>query len=444
MPAHVFSVPAGFALANPLLTNALQSMLATAGEALTISDAAPAAITPDSQPAAPAHYDTKADMLEAQQQAEPAGAVAGVKGPSDMRDGYTGLTLRSNHVDKVLAEFRQLPYDTDRNIIEEIIPLARPSCANPKPAIIKAKAIFKWVTQATPCPCTHLDWLDDEESVTSFFTEKIGSNGVGSKRQHADALCALYLTHDKRDAARQWRYYRAYLTYKQQEAAPSGGSKEVTAAQLANTPTMADIEQATEQADTQGRAFVALGTKVQGRCQNYVITPCVRLLDGSVVHYHDRTTPVERVGDHGYPSTINAYVVPEDGALPPVYVQNVYKTARDYGMKVAVIDPDTHALVMAWLAESPNTAALFLDTKGAPVHGSSEGHGDTVASLCRRIFTAVCGKSVTPGLIRRACANTKEMRDAISYVMEGAHLRNHSLLMEMTSGHYAFKGPASS
>ena len=66
-----------------------------------------------------------------------------------------------------------------------------------------------------------------------------------------------------------------------------------------------------------------------------------------------------------------------------------------------------------------------------------------VAGLCRRIFERVCGKQVTPGLIRRACANTTEMRDAIAFVMEGSELRNHSLLMEMTSGHYAFKGPAS-
>ena len=114
-----------------------------------------------------------------------------------------------------------------------------------------------------------------------------------------------------------------------------------------------------------------------------------------------------------------------------------------YGQKVAVIDADTHALVLAWLEESPNTAALFLDTNGHPVHNSSGGKGDTVAGLCKRIFQSVCNKSVTPGLIRRACANTKEMRNAVVVVMKGAEIRNHSLLMETTSGHYAFKGPAS-
>jgi hypothetical protein len=35
------------------------------------------------------------------------------------------------------------------------------------------------------------------------------------------------------------------------------------------------------------------------------------------------------------------------------------------------------------------------------------------------------------------------MRDAVVVVMKGAEIRNHSLLMETTSGHYAFQGPAS-
>ena len=376
--------------------------------------------------------------------ANPPTAVAGEKGPSSMTELWVGPTERNPKVDALFKEFRGLPPDTDRNLIADLIPLARPDAKKPQPIVTKAMAICRWVTGSKSC--TDLDWLDNEERVNSFFTQRIAANGDGSKRQHADALRALYLSHDKRDAARLQRYFLAYKTYQQREKAPGAGSK-ASEEQLKNTPTMAEITLAKEQADTQGKAFVALAAKVQGRCQNMMITPCVRQLGGTLVHYETDADgfaqPVEHVEADGFPININAYIVPEDARLPPVYVQNVYKNSQVFGKKVAIIDPETHALVMAWLEESPNTAALFLDTTGQPVHSSANGPSDTVAGLCRRIFQSVCGKAVTPGLIRRACADTKEMREAVTYVMEGADVRNHGLLMEMASGHYAFKGPAS-
>ena len=47
--------------------------------------------------------------------------------------------------------------------------------------------------------CTSLAWTDND--FASFFTEKIGGNGDGSKRAYMDALRMLYLSYDQRDAA---------------------------------------------------------------------------------------------------------------------------------------------------------------------------------------------------------------------------------------------------
>jgi hypothetical protein len=425
------------------------SHMATALGALSV-DVAPAVGAPPSAVAAPPPttsvaapaviHATKAEALAAQ--AAPPAATAGVLGPADMRVTYVGPTVRSPAVDALQADFRDLPADSTRSLIAEIMPLARPDAKSVKATVTKGEAICLWVTGEKRC--TSLAWTDNEERVSSYFTEKIGSNSDGSKRQYADALRALYLSYDQRDAARQQRYWLAYRTYQLREMAPSIGGGKPTAHELANTPTMAEIEQAKSEADAQGRAFVALGAAVQARNQNFVITPMFRKRDGTVVYCHDPTTAVPHVNENGYPVNENGYIIAEDSALAPVYVQNVYKTAGRYGQKVAVISREVHEHVMRWLEVSPNTKALFLDTTNAPVHnGAADGQSDTVAGLCRRIFEGVCGKQVTPGLIRRACANTTEMRAAIAFVMEGADLRNHSLLMEMTSGHYAFKGPAS-
>jgi hypothetical protein len=372
----------------------------------------------------------------------PAAAAGAGLAPADMRVAYVGPTVRSPAVDALQAAFRALPADSPRSLVAEVLPLARPDSKSHKAIVTKGEALCLWVTGAKHC--SSLAWTDDEERVGSFFTTKIGSHSDGSKRQYADALRALYLSYDQRNAARQDKYWVAYRTYQQRELAPNHGGGQPTAHELANTPTMAEIEQAKAEADPQGRAFVALGTAVQARCQNYEITPMYRRLDGALLFCHDLAA-VPGVNDaSGWPTRENAYIIPEDASAAPVYVQNHYKTKARYGQKVAPISPDVHEHVMRWLEVSPNKRALFLDTTNAPVHnGGADAGGDTVAGLCRRIFSGVCGKAVTPGLIRRACANTKEMRAAISFVMEGADLRNHSLLMEMTSGHYAFKGPAS-
>ena len=47
------------------------------------------------------------------------------------------------------------------------------------------------------------------------------------------------------------------------------------------------------------------------------------------------------MNENGYPVNENAYIIAEDSALAPVYVQNVYKTAGRYGQKVAVISRST-------------------------------------------------------------------------------------------------------
>jgi hypothetical protein len=243
--------------------------------------------------------------------------------------------------------------------------------------------------------CTDLDLLDEEVRASSFFTERKAGNSDSSLRQYAGVLRALCLSHDKRDAARLQRYFLAYKAYKGREDALGVGTVP-SEHQLANTPTMAEVNRAPEEAGTQGRAFVALNLKVQGRCQNMIITPLMRLMDGTLVHYSDALfgdhVPVEHVGTDGYPVNINAYIVPQDPHLPPVCVQNIYKTTDVYGKKVAVIDADTHELVLAWLQESPNERALFVDTNGHPVDNSSGGKGDTVAGLCKRIFQSVCNK----------------------------------------------------
>ena len=110
-------------------------------------------------------------------------------------------------------------------------------------------------------------------------------------------------------------------------------------------------------------------------------------------------------------------------------------TAFFYKKKLGIVSAECHAAVLAWIEQSNPT--------GEPCDSLFDCTLDGATRLCKQIFFEGCGKQTTPGLLRRACANTKELREATSVLIEAAALRDHSLMTEMVSGHYEFNGPAS-
>jgi hypothetical protein len=215
--------------------------------------------------------------------------------------------------------------------------------------------------------------------------------------------------------------------------------------ELANTPDMSEIEQAYEQADLQGKAFIALSKKFQGRSQNYVITVIRKK-----INYGNGTETYLRwcdgwkklpLGEDGFPCGDNYYVENDDPNKPDEYIQNCYKTNVKYGKKVGFVPTDCRKAVTDWVNSKErnwtNGGALFQTTEGKPVNA------DNASALCKRIFSSVIGKKVTPGLLRRACANTKKNREAVAVLVNGADVRCHSFHTECSSGHYIFKGPQS-
>ena len=127
-------------------------------------------------------------------------------------------------------------------------------------------------------------------------------------------------------------------------------NKKVNPAELANTPTIAEIDQAYEQADLQGKAFIALSKKFQGRSQNYVITVIRKDDDGKYFHSGKfgrsylwwKELPLD---DDGFPSGENFYVVNDDPNKPDEYIQNCYKTNVKYGKRWVLYQPTVERLL---------------------------------------------------------------------------------------------------
>jgi hypothetical protein len=308
-----------------------------------------------------------------------------------------------------------------------------------------------WVTGCKDCNDGDLSWLNQTTKIAEAFTDPafkpnktpLCDQGYASKRQLADAIRMMYLSYQDREERQMKRYQDLYLTYQEFEKAQAMSKQPVNPTELANTPPYAEIDQTYEQADLQGKAFIALSKKFQGRSQNYVITVIRKDDDGKYFHSGKfgrsylwwKELPLD---DDGFPSGENFYVVNDDPNKPDEYIQNCYKTNVKYGKKVGFVPTDCRKAVMDWVhSKERSYGALFQTTEGKPVNA------DTASALCKRIFFSAIGKNVTPGLLRRACANTKEIREAVAVLVNASEVRHHPHLMECTSGHYCFKGPQS-
>ena len=349
--------------------------------------------------------------------------------------------VKSDDVDTLQDEFATLPADTPRNLMHEIGDLARPDVKNHK-ALNRNMATL--CTHVTGSPtCRDLTWLDEEEKIVAWFAAC--KNKAGSKRTYSDALVCLYLSYEDADGARQARYFALHRG-NCCGAIADQLSGEASEAQIANTPTLAEIDDAFEKADLQGRALIALARTFQGRNQNY----CLRLLtriNGDMISSVTGAIPAEELHADGYPLDCNAYIFNMDGG-PDQYFQGKFKTVETVGRKVGDVPVETALAVKAWVtsdlhegaADSASTGFLFLDTKGKPVRCGVDAPSDTVAGLCKRIFQATVQKAVTPGLLRRAFGNSPAHRASFAMLASTADVQNHTVAQQTTSGNYTGKG----
>lgn len=376
---------------------------------------------------------------------------------TDLRPKKAGALVRAcKEVDKLFAECLATP---NPSFFIMLVNAARPQGERAAKAMARRCGELKeWVTGCKDCNDGDLSWLNQTTKIAEAFTDPafkpnktpLCDQGYGSKRQMVDAIRMMYLSYQDRDARQLNQYFDLYRTYQEFEAAENlSPDKKVNPSELANTPTMAEIDQTYEQADLQGKAFIALSKKFQGRSQNYVITLIRKKADGKYFQSGKfgrsylwwKELPLD---EDGFPGGENFYVENDDPNKPDEYIQNCYKTNVKYGKKVGFVPTDCRKAVADWVNSNEwhrqwdvHSGALFQTTEGKAVNA------DNASALCKRIFFSAIGKNTTPGLLRRACANTKEIREAVAVLVNASEVRNHSLLMECTSGHYCFKGPQS-
>ena len=378
--------------------------------------------------------------------------------PTDMRPKKPGPMVRA--CDQLALLFGKYSVTSPCGVpccdfFEQLVNIARPQSEKSAKAMARRCGELKyWVTReegdhwrTKACIDGDLSFLDDEDRVAAAFTDPafcpnkkpLCEQGDASKRQMCDAIRMMYLCYPNRDAGRLKRYFDAYRTYSEREAASAlSPDSKVSPEELANTPTKTDIDVAHDKTNLQGKALIALLKKFQGRRQNLVLTVLKKNDAGGYRRLNGEIVAVE---EDGFPGGFNAYVLHDefkDGRADE-YIQNVYKTKDKLGKKVGFVPRDCAGDVRNWVSSWGETTneSLFLTTEGLPVNP------DTATALCKRIFFEAIGKNVTPGLLRRACANTKEIRDAIAVLVAASEVRNHSFLMECRSGFYAFKGPQS-
>ena len=372
--------------------------------------------------------------------------------PTDLRPKKAGPLVRAcGPVDKLFAECLATP---NPSFFNDLVNTARPQGERAAKAMARRCGELKeWVTGCKSCNNGDLSWLEQAARIEAMFTDPafkpnktpLCDQGYASKRHMADAIRMLYLSYPQRNIRQLLNYYDLYRTYGEFESAQAMSKQPVNPTELANAPTYAEIDQTYEQADLQGKAFIALSKKFQGRSQNYVITVIRKK-----INYGNGTETYLRwcdgwkklpLDDDGFPGGENFYVENDDPNKPDEYIQNCYKTNVKYGKKVGFVPTDCRKAVTDWVNSKErnwtNGGALFQTTEGKPVNA------DNASALCKRIFFSAIGKNATPGLLRRACANTKEIREAVAVLINASEVKNHSLLMEAVSGHYCFKGPQS-
>jgi hypothetical protein len=374
--------------------------------------------------------------------------------PTDLRPKRAGALVRAcGPVDKLFAECLATP---NPSFFYDLVNVARPQCERAAKAMARrCGEIKEWVTGSKSCNNGDLSWLEQYARIEAMFTDPtfkpnktaLCDQGYASKRHMADAIRMLYLSYPQRNIRQLLNYNDLYRTYGEFESAQAMSKQPVNPTEQANTPTIAEIDETYEKADLQGKALIAVSKKFQGRSQNYVITVIRKKIDGTYVHITDSggrcedgngaQLPLEA---DGFPGGENFYVLNDDPNKPDEYIQCCYKTNVKYGKKVGFVPIDCSKDVREWVFSdewSPHGGALFQTTEGKAVNA------DNASALCKRIFFAAIGKNATPGLLRRACANTKEIREAVAVLINASEVRNHSLLMEAVSGHYCFKGPQS-
>jgi hypothetical protein len=369
-------------------------------------------------------YKTKALMEEAKKHSV---ATAGVLATKSMTWSYVGLTERSEEVEAIQNEIQP---GSDRNLLREICEKQRPDVKLKKTADAnynRALKMWKWVTKSTSGTCYDLAWLDNEEGVMHVFSEHLKSNGNKSKQAHWDVLICLYLAYNQRDAARQERYFNNYYATSAAANKDLGKSSEKDDA---NTPTIAEVQATMVNSDARGRCFARFASEFQPRNQNYIALVLFRNEAGLLCH-EDGTVAELKVND-GYPSDVNAIIIPKlsenfymDRKME--YVQNFYKTSETFGRCIdKCSDEFAKAFREWWNDPSPhrrnNRTHLFVDG-----NGQNGVNSDTTRNLCTKVFKETCNKSVTPTLLRRCFSNSPAHRDALKLQTETAYLQKHSL-----------------
>ena len=169
----------------------------------------------------------------------------------------------------------------------------------------------------------------------------------------ADAIRMLYLSYPQRNIRQLLNYNDLYRTYGEFESAQAMSKQPVNPTEQANTPTTAEIDQTYEKSGLQGKAFIALSKKFQGRSQNYVITVIRKDDDGKYFHSGKDFGVFRNIelslDDDGFPGGENFYVLNDDPNKPDEYIQCCYKTNVKYGKKVGFVPIDCSKDVREWV-----------------------------------------------------------------------------------------------
>lgn len=322
---------------------------------------------------------------------------------------------------------------------------------NYKQVLGRLQAICKYVTgQAS---CTSLRWLDDEDAILRFFRDVLPTtasptgkaNNYESLSKWADALRRLYVFYHADFGAKQaqlMRFQGLHDNFCELQDTVRG---KATEHEMANTPTVAQIDQLISTETGQNRVFLLHAKQFIGRNMNYICDVLQRATDAEGTelwrwdeagNVHELTQLDDDFGMHedGYPMEGNALIrtTAADGTHSFEYFQSAYKTSKTFGRKVGGCSQELGEAITAMGFEGRQS--LFQRANGDPV--SDDSH---VRELCKAIFAPLGMTDVTPTLLRRAMCNSPEHRAAFSLLIDTAAVMNHSLGMHC-GGRYTGKG----